>query len=137
MIAQDGLHLRQRNTRPLEDDAGPNARGRDGPCAGAPRPGVFQSGDSRWAGEFFENLQVLAETAAGEELLTTWMDADRFWAMLADRRDTEFMAEIAARVEPWRALSLAQIYFDFHVLGPATAAALTRAAQAPVGAPVS
>ena len=87
--------------------------------------------EPRWAEEFFDNLQVLAETDAGEELLTTWMDAERFWAMLADGGNSGIMAEISARVEPWRALALDEIYFDFHVLGSEAAAALTRTTEAP------
>lgn len=74
-------------------------------------------GESRWASEFFEHLQCVAETDAGEKLLTTWLCADRFWSMLSDGRGVPAVDAISARVGEWRSLGLDEVYFDFYAMG--------------------
>ncbi|AVA38336.1 hypothetical protein [Cupriavidus metallidurans] len=74
-------------------------------------------GVSRWPNEFFEHLQCVTQTSEGEPLLTTWLDADRFWSMLSDGRGVPVVEAISARVDEWRSLGLDEVYFDFYVLG--------------------
>lgn len=80
-------------------------------------------GVSGWANEFFEHLQCLAETDAGEKLLTTWLSANRFWSMLSDGRGVAAVDAIAARADEWRSLGLDEVYFDFYVLGSSAVSA--------------
>ncbi|CAG9169941.1 hypothetical protein [Cupriavidus pinatubonensis] len=89
-------------------------------------------GESSWASEFFEHLQCVAETAAGEPLLTTWLGADRFWSMLSDGRGVPAVEAIAARVDEWRSLGLDEVYFGFHVMGSSAVHAQVEVSALPV-----
>ena len=70
-----------------------------------------------WTLEVFQHLQSMCQTAAGEPLLSTWMRAETFWALLDEGRADVAIAAIAEQTSGWRALDLDEVYFDFHLIG--------------------
>ncbi|MFM0265611.1 hypothetical protein [Paraburkholderia sediminicola] len=93
---------------------------------------AWLTGDSTWAVEFFADLQCIAETAAGEKLLTTWLSGDRFWSMLRDGCGAEVIDAISMKVNEWRSLGLDEVYFDFHVSGSSAVSKQINSAASPV-----
>ena len=69
-----------------------------------------------WTREVFRNLQSISQTSAGDPLLTTWLSADRFWALLRDEKGDPAIEEMAQLAAPWGRLGLDEVYFDFHVV---------------------
>jgi hypothetical protein len=89
-------------------------------------------GESMWAVEFFADLQCMAETTAGEKLLTTWLSGDRFWTMLSEGCGVEVIDAISMGVNDWRSLGLDEVYFDFHVRGSSAVVEQVDSAASPV-----
>ncbi|WP_321820830.1 MULTISPECIES: hypothetical protein [unclassified Burkholderia] len=93
---------------------------------------AWLTGESTWAVEFFADLQCMAETVAGERLLTTWLSGDRFWSMLRDGCGNEAIDAITMGVNAWRSLGLDEVYFDFHVRGSSAVTEQVDSAASPV-----
>lgn len=87
-----------------------------------------------WATPFYANLQSLAQTAAGEPLLTTWLPSAQFWGLLHEGRGTTIIDEILGRVRGWELLGLDEIFFDLYVIGPRTENVKNEAIADPVAA---
>lgn len=86
----------------------------------------------KWAEAFYSNLQSLAETAAGEPLLTTWLSVEKFWAMLVEGKGTPIVDEIQMRTQGWAMLGLDEVLFDVYVDGPKSECASYAADASPV-----
>jgi hypothetical protein len=76
--------------------------------------------ESNCAAEFFEDLQCISETDKGEPLLTTWLSASRFSAMLEDGLGVAVIDELSARTKEWHALEMDEVYFDFYAIEEST-----------------
>jgi hypothetical protein len=90
------------------------------------------TGESIWAVKFFADLQCVAETAAGEKLLSTWLNANQFWSMLMDGSGVEVIDAISLKVSEWRLLGLDEVFFDFHVRGSNAVVECVESAVSPV-----
>jgi len=65
------------------------------------------------AEEFLEDLQCLAQTAAGERLLTSWVSWDRFWALVSVA-EGPFAESLKLQVQGWQGMGLDEVYFNFY-----------------------
>jgi len=92
------------------------------------------NGHPVWSETFYMHLQSLAQTAAGEPLLTTWLTAKQFWSMLADGKGSSIIDEIDRRVRDWKALGLDEVYLEVFELGLKSESAKRKEVTAPVAA---
>jgi hypothetical protein len=69
-----------------------------------------------WRAEFDENLQCLAETVAGEALLTGWMSVDQFATFVRDAGHDDPVRRVlnvlAANTSHWKGLGVSEVTFD-------------------------
>jgi hypothetical protein len=71
---------------------------------------------SRWRPILESDLQCIAETAAGEPLLTTWLHIDSLKVLVDDAKHIEALQPVRAALDSWAGQGVGNVYIEGHEL---------------------